>query len=499
MFVVGSIAGEGTDMGGVGYRRATLVRAVAAVTLAGLLAGCGSSAASPAPTPTGRPPSSTSTPAATLSAGHSSAATPGSTPQVVSNGLFDVLMGGAPFAPGAAGASATPGSQLDDFGFDLLRRIGTSTNSCFSPASIALALGMVRPGAKGTTASQMDAVLHSFGAPGEAAQIGALLQLLNAQTVYTDEYGIPTASPKAGQAPTTQLNVADQVFSRKGMPLLPAYLDALASAYDAGIGSLDFGADPEAARKVINAWVSKNTAARIPEILRQGDVTTETAIALVNAIYLKAAWTTPFDPADTSAKTFTTGTGSKVSVQTMALESHFGYAAGSGYRAVELPLGGEGSTLSMVVIVPNDLASFVSTLSAARLAAVVSAESTYDVTLTLPRFSLDSRVDLAKTLQAMGMTDLFDDLLADLSGINGNVPKPLVIDKVIHQANIDVVEEGTTASAATVVIGRFAMGAPGSTPPSVMLNVDRPFVYLVREKTSGAVLFLGAITNPATR
>jgi serine protease inhibitor len=120
------------------------------------------------------------------------------------------------------------------------------------------------------------------------------------------------------------------------------------------------------------------------------------------------------------------------------------------------------------------------------------------VDLTLPRFSADFRTDLAGVLQAMGMTDLFDDMKADLSGINGNVPERLVIAKVIHQANIDVFEQGTTAAAATVVIGRATMGGDPVVPPKATFHVDHPFLYLLRETTSGAVLFMGAIGNPSS-
>lgn len=416
-------------------------------------------------------------------------------------GLFDVAMGqAAPVAPDLEKVAAA-GAAIDDFGFDLLRRLDPSGNSCSSPTSIALALAMVRSGARGNTAAQMDQVLHSFGAPGQAAQIAALLQLLNSQTIYVDENGMPQPSLAAsGQEPVVRLTVTDQVFAQKGMPLLPDYLNSLGSGFGAGIGLLDYKADPEAARKVINEWVSRQTDGRIPQILQQGDVTALTRIALANAIYLKSAWTHPFDPSLTASRPFTTASGATVSVPTMSAELWLNYAAGSGYRAVELPYGPDTSTLSMLVVVPDDMASFVANLSASRLAQIVSLEQTYDVDLTVPRFSTETRVDLKATLQAMGMTDLFDDFAVDLSGINGNVPEPLVISKVIHQANIDVVEQGTTAAAATVVIGRATTGGEGPTPPPhVVFHVDHPFLYLIREKTSGAVLFMGRISDPTLK
>jgi serpin B len=468
--------------------------ALAVVSVAVLVGACAGSAATPVATPGATPTwLASQTPGATPVA--SRFATPIPSPHIVGGGAFDVAMGnGAPVAPDMA-TIATAGAAINDFGFDLLRRLDTSGNSCASPASIALALAMVRPGARGETAAQMDAVMRSFGAPGSEARTAALIALLNAQTQYDP---LETPAPGKSPEPVTTLNVSDQVFSQKGMPLLPAYLDALSSGFEAGVGVLDFSADPEAARRTINGWVSRNTANRIPEILQSGDITPMTRIALANAIYLNAGWVHEFDAADTANRPFTTAAGTTVQVKTMAQEAWLPYAAGDGYRVVDMPLGGGDSTLSMTIVVPDDMASFVAGLTAARLASIVEAEKTYDVDLALPRFSADYRTDLAASLQAIGMTDLFDDGKADLSGINGNVPERLVIAKVIHQANIDVVEKGTTAAAATVVIGRATAGGDGTVPPKATFHVDLPFLYFLRETTSGAVLFVGTIGSPSS-
>jgi len=184
----------------------------------------------------------------------------------------------------------------------------------------------------------------------------------------------------------------------------------------------------------------------------------------------------------------------------MAMDQLLQYAAGKGYRAVELPMGGHFNgaygTLSMTIVVPDDMTSFVNGLTTAELAGIVSGARAYDVDLTLPRFSAESRVDLADALKAMGMTALFDPGIADLSGITTD--ERLAISKVIHEANIDVVEQGTTASAVTVAIGRAtAGGGPPATPAHVQMHVDRPFLYFIREGTTGAVLFMGRIDDPS--
>jgi len=402
----------------------------------------------------------------------------------------------APAQDNGAGAAA----ELNDFGFDLLRHLDSSGNLCASPTSVALALAMIEPGAKGQTAAEMATVLHSFGAADQDGEIVALLDSLRSKTFYADSNGQPLeqgASPDpAAPDPIVQLNVANQAFLQKSMPFDEKYLDDIRSTFGSGIGTLDFNADPEAARLAINKWANDQTNGRIPSILQPGDIQTATRLALADAIYLKAAWDRPFDPTLTKSRNFTTAAGSVVSVPTMASELQLAYAAGKGYRAVELPMAG--NSLTMTIVEPDDMAAFVGSLDETRLAAIVAAESSSDVELTLPRFSIDTRFDLTQTLAAMGMPTVFSDA-ADLSGIapvSPLNPQGLEIAKVVHQANIDVVEQGTTAAAVTVAIG-VAAGIPETPPTHVQFNVDKPFVYLIRDTSSGAVLFMGRVDDPS--
>jgi serpin B len=431
-------------------------------------------------------------------AGSSATPTPGSTGPLGSQApaRFDVVKGTTGLLSPAGDRGAAAAAQINDFGFDLLRKLDSSGNLCASPASIALALAMVEPGAKGQTLDEMVRVLHGFGSADESAQLVALLAQLHSKITYADANGIPLdpgATPDPARPdPIAELNVANQVFLQKGMRFEQPYLNGLSSTFDAGIGILDFRTAPEAARLTINAWASEATRGRIPNVLQPGDITPDTRIALANAIYLKAAWDTKFDKSKTQSASFTTGKGSTVSVPTMSGLLATGYVAGNGYKAVELPMGS--GMFTMTVIVPDDLAAFVAGLSQSQLASILTAETKYDVTLTMPRFSLESRISLADTLIAMGMPTVFSDA-ADLSGMT--TEERLEIDKVIHQANIDVVEEGTTAAAVTVVIGR-AMGLPEPNP-AVELHVDRPFVYLVRDTASGAVLFMGTVNDPSSK
>jgi serpin B len=501
------------------------LRGVTAVLVAGLIvAACGGTAISPSPgtqpsaspSATGSPfgwptywpgptrsywwPEETPTPEATPEAPE---ATPGRSPGAsMAPANFALARGTAPLAAPAADHGAAAATEINDFGFDLLRHMDASGNLCASPTSIAIALAMVRPGARSATATEMDKVLHSFGAPGQEAEIVALLQQLSSQTVYVDEGGEPLepgATPDpASPDPVSELRVANQAFAQPGMTLEQAYLNSLSSSFGAGVGLLDFKKDPEAARQVINQWGSYNTKGRIPEVLQPGDLDKDTRFALANAIYLKAGWAEPFDPEATTNAPFTTASGKKVSVPTMADESWRQYAAGSGYRAVELPLA-EQASMAVTIIVPDDMASFTSSLTAARLASIDKAISTYDVDLTMPRFSVNTRFSLGDALKSMGMVTLFDPDNADLTGIGTGLPgdERLYIQKVIHQANIDVVEEGVTAAAVTVAIGGAGSVGPGGGPPHVKFQINKPFLYLVRETQSGAVLFMGRVNDPS--
>jgi serpin B len=412
---------------------------------------------------------------------------------------FQVAKGKAPPLQPAEDLGAAAGTEINDFAFDLLRRLDTKGNLCASPASIAFALAMVRPGARGATAAEMDKVLHSFGSSGQDAEIVALMQSLQGQTFFDDSNWYsddPQATPDhTGQLPALELDVSNQVFSQQGMTLKPAFLDALSSSFGAGFGLLDFRKDPEAARQAINRWAALRTKNRIPEVLQPGDIDGSTRMALANAIYFKGGWTYPFDPSLTKSLPFTRADGSRVSVPTMATDHLLAYGAGKGYRAVELPFSfARGSAMTMTIVVPDDMASFVKGLNAARLKSLIAPGPPYDVDLTMPRFSADTRTELAGILAAMGMPTAFDPVRADFSGITDD--EKLYITKVIHEANIDVVEEGTTAAAVTVA-AMGTMGGGMDSPQHVKLNVKKPFLYLIREAGSGAIVFMGRIDDPS--
>ena len=385
---------------------------------------------------------------------------------------------------GTPADAASAGQAVNAFGLELYRAIAGSSkdNLVVSPASIALALSMARAGAVGTTATEMDKVLHDLGTDAHAGWLASLDSALNARTgSFTDA---------SGKAQDVTLRVANANFAQRGLTLKAAFLDALATRLGAGVRLVDYKAASETARQAINAWTSDQTEGRIKELVGPGAIDALTRLVLVNAIYLKAAWQTPFSADSTTPTAFTKGDGSTAEVPTMHASDELKYASGSGWQAVELPY--VGGKLAMDVILPKDMASFEASLDAPALQSIVDGLTTTQVILTLPKFSAQTHVDLADTLAGLGMPTAFTDH-ADFSGITGD--EPLEISAVIHQANIDVDENGTTAAAATAVIIReSALPAQQAT-----MLVDHPFLFALRDLETGAVLFLGRIGDPAAK
>ena len=476
-------------------------RTLSALGVAVVVAACGSTppsasaSADPSATPAG---TTSSAPSASPTA--SQPATPAPT------AAAELAMSGVPRAPAPPAEAKKAAASINAFGLDLLRNAGKpGANLVLSPTSIAIALAMARAGARGRTAAQMDTVLRSVGADKLAVAMNALDAALATRSgTFNDLDGNPLG---------VILRIANAAYIQRGMPVEQPFLDALASRFGTGVRLADFAADPQAARQVINAWVKQQTEARIPELLQPNDVTTLTRFALVNAIYLKAPWLNPFEPKDTASGRFTRADGSRVSVPMMHLESSglgptFPVATGAGWSAVRLPYLGSQSAqngsdeLAMTIVVPNDLAAFEKGLTAARLVDLTTTKDeggllvSNKVSLTLPRFSIDTRFDLKEALKAMGMPLAFDPIQADFTGI-ATLPNGLYIGKVIHQANIDVSEKGTEAAAATAVLG--LTGGPGDTSKPVVVRADRPFLFVLTDVPTGAVLFMGRVADPSVK
>jgi serpin B len=372
-------------------------------------------------------------------------------------------------------------SGLNDFAVRFAASEAAQGNLVFSPTSIAMAFALVEAGASEETAAQIAEV---FGFP-DGQALHEVVMALKASLQEANH----TASSD-GSIHDLVLELANVVWAQEGLEPGQEFVDTLATSYDTAPQEADFADDPEGSRESINAWVANVTRNRIPELVPQGMITSDTVVALVNAVYLLASWQVPFAEGATSDAPFQLADGSSVQVPTMRQSGLSTTAAqGDGYLAVDLPYEGDGeseSELSMTVVVPTEgsLADFEAGLDGARWSDIVASLEPASVDLSLPRWETQSAIDLAGPLSELGLPIPG----GDLSGIAPGVS----IDAAVHAANITVDETGTEAAAATAVTG--VVSAPADV---LTVTVDRPFLYVVRHPATGTPLFYGRVLNPA--
>lgn len=367
------------------------------------------------------------------------------------------------------------------FAFDLYQEFVADTGGSFfySPLSVSLALGMTWGGARVDTESQMASALH-FTLPQE--EFHPAMNDLDLQLAARNDEAWDQEIP-------VQLNVANSLWGQSGYPFVADFLDLLALNYGAGMYLVDFGADPNACRVTINDWVEDQTNERIKDLIPEGAISEMTRLVLVNAIYFNAAWDLPFDEETTADGDFTRLDGGTVTVPMMAQQESFSYGEGGDWQAIELPY--DGDQLSMVVILPDDIESFEADLDGAAFADIVDGLEPAEVRLTLPKWGDETSFLLKDPLQNLGMIDAFDGAAADFTGISET--GELYISSVIHKSFVAVDEAGTEAAAATAVIMDYT-----SEPDEIAdLIVDHPFIYVIRDVPTGAVLFVGRLVDPS--
>jgi serpin B len=370
------------------------------------------------------------------------------------------------------------------FALDLYARLsGAPGNLFFSPYSISTCLAMTYAGARGDTETQMARVLHfSKGEPGLHSSFGKLQQQLD----------------EAAKQKGIQLDIANALWTQKGEPFLPAFLEIARNDYQANLNQADFmssDASADAVRREINRWVAQKTRDKIQDILSPGDVNRDVKLVLANAIYFKGMWASPFEKAATFTQPFHLSTNSQADVLLMHHFDDVQYTGNGDFQAVELPYSGD--ELSMVILLPRKidaLGQLERQLSPAFLAHLLAQMNHQKIEIFLPKFKLESNFKLNDTLAEMGMPDAFNPLNADFSGING-IRQDLYIFGVYHKAWAEVTEEGTEAAAATaVVLGDEAVAKPPPPPP--VFRADHPFIFLIRDTRSGSLLFAGRLADP---
>jgi len=444
-------------------RLATVIAALAMVAAA-----CGSTDGSlPSSTDPGSPPTT----------GH-----PGPIEEFAPGDVATVDLPLASSAVSAAQIAAVVAAD-NEFGLDLFTTVAGDENLMVSPYSIATALSMLYPGARGTTANEIAAVLHTTV---DDETLHAVRNHLNRL--------LATPSAPMGDSDTREpftIRPANSAWGQGGYPFLDDYLRVLAESYGAGLRLLDYAGDPDGSRAIINAWVEDTTEDRIKDLIPDGAIDPLTRLVLVNAIWFKANWFEQFDPSRTTTGAFVLLDGSEIDVPMMHAGQRTGYASNDLFEAVRLPYAGDAA---MVVLLPKQG-------SPADLAEVLQPEDLdirwgdFQVDLSLPSFEFEAEIALKTALQELGIKAAFAPPStgpegADLTGITE--ARELYVSEAFHKSFIALDEEGTEAAAATALIMSLE-----SMPQPATFTADRPFLFWIEHSSTGEILFLGQVTNPS--
>ena len=354
------------------------------------------------------------------------------------------------------------------FAFDLLREASRPADNLFlSPLSASVALGMTMNGAGGETWSQMRDAL-GFGSLAEEEINAGYASLLRLLTELD---------------PAVETTIGNSVWTRQGFPVRADFFDVLREFFNAEATELDFASPSASAR--INEWVRSATGGHIEDIV-PAVIPRAVVMYLINAIYFNAPWTFEFDPSDTRVQPFHLDDGSTRTVRLMTMRRDLPYLETSRFQAVDLPYGG--GAFSMTVLVPQygvGVDDVVASLDAAGWEDIAAGLEEAEVQLFLPRFRMSYERELKDDLAALGMVDAFKPW-ADLTRLSP--VDDLWISSVRQKALVEVTEEGTEAAAATVVTVR--------TTSVLSVRADRPFLFFIRERLTGAILFVGKLAHP---
>ena len=421
------------------------------------LLGCGSSSPTPAVTPVTTPaPAAPATPAPATPATATPATAQG--PELSTQQVIDAN---------------------NQFSIDLYRGIANaSTNTAASPFSAHTAFAMTREGARGETRAEFDRVLHLDGNAGPG------FHALTDRIAAVGQSGV-------------ELRVANRVFVEQSLTMTPTFAPALRQGFGAPFETADFVAASEPARTRINTWVAGQTEGRIQDLLPVGALNSLTRLVLTNAVYFHGNWATSFEASRTAPLPFMVA-GQGVPVPMMQAEMPLRFARAEGVTVGELPY--NGGQISMLVAVPTDangLGALISNLSTQQVTGWVNEmHQSRRVIVKLPRFRIapTRSVELSAPMQALGVRLAFSDAQADLTGIADVTPR-LFVAEAYHRAFIEVNEVGTEAAAATAVVVATRSAPMRPAEPDALI-ADRPFLFLLRDTQTGAILFIGHVADP---
>ncbi|MBK8014590.1 MAG: serpin family protein [Deltaproteobacteria bacterium] len=366
------------------------------------------------------------------------------------------------------------------FAFALHKTIAKSEGNLFySPFSISSALAMTYAGAKGKTEKEMEQVLQFGAAPAELhPTFAALLGELSSNEDY-------------------KLVIANRLWGEQSYPFRATFLDLTREYYDGGFVPVDFKTESKAARGKINTWVEEKTNKKITDLIPAGLLDSLTRLVLTNAIHFKGSWADQFDEHATRPMSFELSPKKQIKTSMMFKTAQFRYAQKDGVQLLELPY--KGGRLSMVLLMPverHQLAQVEAKLEPKMMSQWNGALTRQEVEIQIPKLKITAKLSLKKVLQEMGMKTAFSPNEADFTGMS-NLPKDsaeeLYIAEVLHKAFVEVNEEGTEAAAATAVV----MKARGvAKPRHVRFIADQPFLFLIRDRKTSSVLFVGRVVDP---
>lgn len=366
----------------------------------------------------------------------------------------------------------------NDFALDLYHvlRKQNDGNIFFSPFSISTAFAMAYAGADGSTSDDIARVMH-FGAN---------------TADFHSSYGDFLKHIEGSTGEGLQLRVANRLWGDHAFIADPLYLAMTKKAYASPLEQVDFKKHPDPARITINKWVADRTEQRIKDLIPDGAITEETRMVLTNAIYFKGDWLHAFDTTSTRKRDFHAATGTQQHVPFMHRLANMPYHETRHAKMVRIPYKGEKH--SMIVVLPHrkgELEEVEASLDLAEFKRLPRSHGP-EVNLALPKFKMTLPLTLGKTLKGMGMLAPFDDR-ADFSRMS---PKEgLKISEVIHKAFIEVDEQGTEAAAATAIVMMTTSSAMPQPREIKLFQADHPFLFFITDDTTGAILFMGRITE----
>ena len=361
-------------------------------------------------------------------------------------------------------------AQDNEFAFDLLKKTITSsgeTNVFISPLSVSIALGMAWNGAIGQTKTEMESALRMSGM--SVADINDYYKLMQSSLPAID--------------PTTKLNIANSLWYKNGFPVKAEYLKVNTDYFGAYIKSLDFS--KSWAVDTINNWCAKKTNNLIKKPLDQ--IPQDAVMYLVNAIYFKGIWRKHFETKNTKEADFTNESGDKLKVNMMYQKDTFAYAADTYAQYLDMPYGN--NAFSMTVILPQEgktTTDVLNNMTIENWNNLMQRMSSKEVEVYMPRFKTQNKFLLNEPLKNMGMNLAF----SDFANFRNIADTDLLISRVIHDTYIELTEEGTEAAAVTI-IEIMTTSMPLEPPPTPIFKVNKPFLFVIREKSSGVILFVG--------